>query len=429
MGRGNREEAPDQILGFYAKDPKCDKPAATGFDPRRVEQSEAASVWSTSSVSDPQIPSRVAIIHDWLPEVGGAEKVLEELIRVFPKADLFSLIDFLSERDREFLQGRSVQTTFLQHLPGIRRFYRSCLPVMPLAVEHIDLSPYSLILSSSYAVAKGVITGPEQLHLCYCHSPMRYAWDLQEQYLAQSGNASGFRGLLARALLHYVRIWDTRTSNGVDAFAANSRFVARRIWKVYRRKSCVIYPPVQIPDGVSQAQKRGNFFVSLGRLVPYKRVDLIVEAFRKMPQHELVVIGDGPERSALERNLPGNVSLLGRLPRGAVLNLLMEARALIFAAEEDFGIAPVEAQGLGTPVIALGRGGSEETVRHLQTGLLFPSQSALSICDAVAQFETLDLDPQVLRNHAARFSPENFRSRLSDWTLRQWKRFLARKGS
>jgi glycosyltransferase involved in cell wall biosynthesis len=372
-------------------------------------------------------PEKVAIIHDWLPEIGGAEKVLAELLKVFPRADLFSLIDFIPAGERAFLQGHAVQTTFLQRLPGIRKFYRSCLPVMPLAVEHIDLGRYSLILSSSYAVAKGVITGPDQLHLCYCHSPIRYAWDLQEHYLAQSGNASGLRGFMARALLHYVRIWDTRTSNGVDAFAANSRFVARRIWKVYRRKSRVIYPPVEIASPGPSASKPGNFFVSLGRLVPYKRVDLIVEAFRRMPQHELVVIGEGPERASLERNLPRNVSLLGRLPQNAMLNLLREARGMVFAAEEDFGIAPVEAQALGTPVIALGKGGALETVRDLQTGVLFPDQTVDSLLEAVKKFENLEWRSERLRAQAERFSPERFRLALGEWARGQWQRFIRGK--
>jgi len=257
------------------------------------------------------IPERVAIIHDWLPEVGGAEKVLGEMLNVFPMADLYSLIDFIPEAERGFLHGKHVQTTFLQQLPAVRRFYRSCLPLMPLAVEHIDLSRYQLVLSSSYAVAKGVITGPEQLHLCYCHSPIRYAWDLQEQYLLQSGSSARSSGIFWPVRFCIMYDFGSRTSNGVDAFATNSKFVARRIWKVYRRRSRVIYPPVEATLPPVEGPVTGKpFYLSLGRLVPYKRVDLIVEAFRQMPHLSLIVIGDGPERGGLEKRLPKNVTLL-----------------------------------------------------------------------------------------------------------------------
>ncbi len=370
------------------------------------------------------LPQKVAIIHDWLPEVGGAEKVLGEMLKVFPQADLYSLIDFIPESEREFLLGKQVQTTFLQRLPAVRRLYRAYLPLMPLAVEHIDLARYQLVVSSSYAVAKGVITGPEQLHLCYCHSPIRYAWDLQEQYLLQSGNSRGLRGLLARALLHYVRIWDSRTSNGVDAFATNSRFVARRIWKVYRRRSRVIYPPVEATPPNSRGDvSEKPFYLSLGRLVPYKRVDLIVDCFRKMPHLNLIVIGDGPERTGIEARLPKNVTLLGRQPREVVRQHLQYAKALIFAAEEDFGIVPVEAQALGTAVIAYGKGGACETVIHGKTGILFMEQTVESLRGAIIQADETEFMPDALRRHAARFSPERFRKDLTAWALHKWERF------
>ncbi|MEI6712919.1 MAG: glycosyltransferase [Verrucomicrobiota bacterium] len=371
------------------------------------------------------IPERIAIIHDWLPEVGGAEKVLGEMLNVFPAADLYSLIDFIPESERAFLHGKQVQTTFLQQLPAVRRFYRACLPLMPLAVEHIDLSRYQLVISSSYAVAKGVITGPEQLHLCYCHSPIRYAWDLQEQYLLQSGSSKGVRGFLARALLHYIRIWDSRTSNGVDAFATNSKFVARRIWKVYRRRSRVIYPPVDAAPALTPMRPTAApFYLSLGRLVPYKRVDLIVETFRGMPQLNLIVIGDGPERSTLEKRLPGNIVFLGRQSRQVVLQHLQAAQALIFAAEEDFGIVPVEAQAMGTPVIAYGKGGACETVLHNKTGILFMDQTPESLEAAITCAEQTQFDGEILRQHAAKFSPECFRRDFGNWATHKWKRFV-----
>ncbi|RFC42106.1 MAG: Glycosyltransferase involved in cell wall bisynthesis [Verrucomicrobia bacterium] len=372
------------------------------------------------------LPKRVAVVHDWLPEVGGAERVLGEILNVLPQADVFSLLDFIPASERAFLQGKRIKTSFLQKMPGARRFYRAYLPLMPLAVESFDLSAYDLILSSSYAVAKGLLSGPDQLHLCYCHSPMRYVWDLQEQYLRQTGLNEGLRGFMARALLHYIRLWDCRTPNGVDAFAANSRFVSRRIWKVYRRKSRVIFPPVGLdfaPSALAVTRARA-VYVSLGRLVPYKRVDLLIEAFRAMPERTLHIIGDGPERRRLASGLPSNVRLLGRLSEAAVAEALQAARALVFAAEEDFGIVPVEAQAAGTPVIAYGKGGACETVVHGVTGVLFREQSARAIVEAVEEADQIAFDGEALRGNARRFSPEVFRSALKLWVEEEWASFV-----
>lgn len=372
--RGDREALPNKLL-FRGSGREAE--AETLFSGRELpfdQEARCAALEEGLERGCLPLPSKVAIIHDWLPEVGGAEMVLAELVKVFPQAALFSLIDFIPEAERGFLKGKSVQTTFLQQLPAVRRFYRSYLPLMPLAVEHIDLSPYEMILSSSYAVAKGVITGPEQLHLCYCHSPIRYAWDQQEQYLLHSGNASGLRGFIARALLHYIRIWDSRTSNGVDAFATNSKFVARRVWRVYRRRSRVIYPPVEIglvPEGTGES---GSYYLSLGRLVPYKRVDLIIEAFRRMPDRELVVIGEGPERGRLEKSLPKNVTMLGRQSREVVLALLSAARALVFAAER-FWNRPSGGSGFGDACDCVREGwGARNGVADKNGGLVFGTE-------------------------------------------------------
>jgi glycosyltransferase involved in cell wall biosynthesis len=377
-----------------------------------------------------RLPKRIAIVHDWLPEVGGAERVLGEILQLLPHAHLYSLVDFLPESERAFLRGRRVRTSFLQRLPGARRFYRSYLPLMPLAVEHFDLAGYDLVLTSSYAVAKGVITGPDQLHLCYCHSPPRYAWDLQEVYLRQSQRAAGLKGFLARALLHYIRLWDCRTPNGVDAFAANSRFIQRRIWKVYRRRSRLIYPPVHVGDaeGLHFGKPRTHY-LSLGRLVPYKRVDLLVETFRHHPHQELRVIGDGPERARLEKNLPPNVRFFGRQPQRQVLEALRTAKALLFPAEEDFGLVPVEAQAAGTPVIAYARGGGSESVLEGVTGVLFNEQTVGAISEAIALAETLVFDPNLLRKNAMRFSAEVFRNVLGQWLTSEWSRFRIEKGA
>jgi glycosyltransferase involved in cell wall biosynthesis len=372
------------------------------------------------------LPKRVAVVHDWLPEVGGAERVLGEILNVLPEADVFSLLDFIPASERAFLRGKYIKTSFLQKMPGARRFYRAYLPLMPLAVESFDLSAYDLILSSSYAVAKGLLSGPDQLHLCYCHSPMRYVWDLQEQYLRQTGLNEGLQGFMARALLHYIRLWDCRTPNGVDAFAANSQFVSRRIWKVYRRKSRVIFPPVGLDFELSALPVKQSraVYVSLGRLVPYKRVDLLIEAFRAMPERTLHVIGDGPERRRLASGLPSNVRLLGRLPEAAVVEALQSARALVFTAEEDFGIVPVEAQAAGIPVIAYGKGGACETVVHGVTGVLFREQSARAIVEAVEEADQIVFDVEALRGNARRFSPEVFRCELKSWVEEEWASFV-----
>src|SRR3954466_542444 len=335
---------------------------------------------------------RVAIVHDWLVTFAGAERVLEQLLTVYPDADLYSLIDFVPLEERGFLGGRTVRTSFLQRLPGARRHYRQFLPLMPLAIEQFDLSGYDLVISSSYAVAKGVLTGPDQLHICMCYSPMRYAWDLQHQYLRESGLDRGVRSWIARWLLHRTRNWDARTGAGVDEFVAISRFVARRIRKVYRRESTVIYPPVDV-DGFTPdpGTQREAFYLTVSRMVPYKRIDLIVEAFAGMPERTLVVIGDGPEFRRVRARSAGNIRLLGEQPFPVLLDHLRRARAFVFAAEEDFGIVAVEAQACGTPVIAFAKGGALETVRGFDqpepTGLFFGEQSVAALQSAVDIFE------------------------------------------
>jgi glycosyltransferase involved in cell wall biosynthesis len=371
------------------------------------------------------VPCRVAVVHDWLPQMGGAEKVLAQILKIFPSADVFTLLDFLSAEDRKFLASTKVSTSWVQHLPFARTRYRLYLPLMPLAVEGFDLASYQLVISSSYAVAKGVITGPNQLHLCYCHSPVRYAWDMQEQYLVQSRRNRGLSGMVARMILHYIRLWDSRTPNGVDSFAANSRFVARRIWKVYRRRSRIIYPPV--PRGplgsLMQPVAERKFYVSVGRLVPYKRVDLIVEAFRRMPGRRIKIIGSGPQSESLRARCPRNVEFLGRQPQSVVDHCLSGARGFVFAAEEDFGIAPVEAQAAGTPVVAYGRGGAQESVIDGVTGVLFGSQTPEAIVDAVERAEGIEFSPAVLKSNADRFSEEQFRREITRWVGEEWALF------
>lgn len=277
---------------------------------------------------------RIAIMHDWLPVYGGAERVLEQMLEVYPDADLFSLIDALDDESRKFLKGKPVKTSFVQRLPGGKKYYRQCFPLMPLAIEQFDFSAYDMVISSSYAFAKGIITGPRQLHLCYCHSPIRYAWDLQTQYLKESRLEFGAKSWLVRGLLHFIRMWDSRTSAGVDAFMANSRFIARRIEKVYRREASVVYPPVNVERFTCTAAKE-DFYVTASRLVPYKRMDLVIEAFNAMPEKRLVVIGDGPELSKLRRLAGPNVQVMGWQPHEVLRDHMQRARGFVFGGEED----------------------------------------------------------------------------------------------
>ncbi|WP_028218316.1 glycosyltransferase family 4 protein [Paraburkholderia oxyphila] len=357
---------------------------------------------------------RVAIVHDWLVAYAGSEKVLEQIIQMWPDADLFSIVDFFPEQHRGALGGKHASTSFIQHLPRSKSSFRSYLPLMPLAVEQFDLSGYDLVLTSSHAVAKGVLTGPHQVHVSYVHSPIRYAWDLQHQYLAEAGIKRGFKSWLARSVLHYMRIWDQRTAHGVDAFVANSAFVGRRIRKVYGSDATVVYPPVDV-ERFELGTQHEDFYLIASRMVPYKRIPLIVEAFAAMPEKRLVVIGDGPDFERAQALATPNVTVLGYQPDSVLVDHMQRARAFVFAAEEDFGISVVEAQACGTPVIAFGRGGARETVidshdPELATGLFFEEQSVAAIVDALARFEAhVPFRPEVCRRNAQRFTAERFR--------------------
>lgn len=366
---------------------------------------------------------KIAIIHDWLVTVAGAEKVLAEIIALYPEADLFSLVDFLSESQREVLSGKVAITSFIQSLPKAETKYRVYLPLMPLAVEQFDLSSYDLIISSSHAVAKGVITGPNQLHICYCHSPIRYAWDMQSQYLRESGLEKGFKSWVARILLHRIRNWDCRTANGVDFFVSNSNFVSRRIWKIYRREAETIYPNVSV-DQFSVVDDKDNFYLTASRMVPYKKMDLIVSAFSRMPDKQLVVIGDGPQFYKVKASATSNVKVMGYQEFHVLQDYMQRAKAFVFAAEEDFGIIPVEAQACGTPVIAFGKGGALETVLDGETGLFFYEQTEEAICDAVFRFEKdFQFDAFKIRKHAEKFSDSVFRQKFQKFVSQKYLHF------
>jgi len=353
---------------------------------------------------------KVAVVCDWLVVYAGAERVLEQILKLYPEADLFCLVDFLPNDRRDFILNKKTNTSFIQNLPFAKTKYRSYLPFMPIAIEQLDVSAYDLVISSSHAVAKGILTGPNQIHISYVHSPMRYAWDLQYQYLKQAGLQRGLKSWLARAILHYMRMWDYRTANGVDHFIANSRFIAKRVKKVYGREATVIYPPVDV-SAYTLCEQKEDFYLTASRLVPYKRVDLIVEAFTAMPEKRLVVIGDGPEFGKIKKKAGSNVTLLGYQPFDVLRDKMQKAKAFVFAAEEDFGIIPVEAQACGTPVIAYGRGGALETVIAGRTGLFFHQQTNSDIIKAVDDFQTEEkiFSPRECRENAERFSETTFR--------------------
>jgi glycosyltransferase involved in cell wall biosynthesis len=357
---------------------------------------------------------KIAIIHEWLDSYAGSERVLEQMLLAFPQADLFALCDFLPEEERHFLGGRRPQTSFIQRLPFARKRFRNYLQLMPIAVEQFDLAGYDVVLSSSHAVAKGVITGPGQRHIAYIHSPMRYAWDLQHQYLRQAGLTHGLKSIYTRWLLHKMRLWDQASAARPDTLLANSHYIAERIQKAWRREAAVLHPPVNLAGFPLHTTKEGHFLIA-SRQVPYKRIELVVEAFRGMPEHRLIVVGDGPSASQViaAAGEARNIELRGRVPQAELVRLIQTARAFVFAAEEDFGIAMVEAQAAGTPLIAYGRGGARDIVVEGETGVLFAEQTAEAVREAVQRFIAAPpLSPAACHANATRFSEEAFRAAL-----------------
>jgi glycosyltransferase involved in cell wall biosynthesis len=367
---------------------------------------------------------RIAIVHEWLTTLGGSELVLKEMLAVYPQADLFALVDVLSPGDREALglTGRKVQTTWLQHVPRIGRLYRHLLPLMPHAVRSHRLDGYDVVISNTHAVAHRVRVAPGTVHLVHCHSPMRYAWDLREQYLAEAGLNDGLTGTTARAVLEWIRKGDARAAQAPQAYVGVSEYIRARIQRCYGRSSTLIYSPADVEFftpgagcGVRGAHR--DFYVAASRMVPYKRMPLIAEAFsRLLPDRELVIIGDGPEMPRVRAVAGPNVRLVGTQPREVLRDYLRRARAFVFAADEDFGILPVEAQACGTPVIALGVGGALETVRDGETGLFFGEQTIEAIAAAVRRFEEgPEFTVAACRANAERFSVARFRREFQTW--------------
>ncbi len=367
-----------------------------------------------------------AIVHDWSVGYAGSEKCVESFTNLYPDADIFMLFDFLTDKERKIIfKDKIPSTSFLQTLPFAKNNHRKYLPLFPFAIEQFDLNKYDLILSSSHAIAKGVLTNSNQLHICYCHTPVRYAWDLTHQYLKEAGLTTGIKGFFAKSVLHYLRIWDVAASNRVDYFIANSNYIAKRIKKIYGRDSTVIYPPVDTNKFLCNTVKE-NFYVTASRFVPYKRIDVIVEAFANMPNKKLVVIGEGPDEKKIKLKAKKNIEFIGFQKGESLANYLQKAKAFVFAAEEDFGILPVEALSCGTPVIALNKGGTKETIRNGINGILFQQQNASSIISAVNEFEQKinSFDLNKISESAKKYDRTVFEQKINEFVNKKCNEFF-----
>lgn len=372
---------------------------------------------------------KTAIVHDWLVTYAGSERCVESFTNIWQDADLFTLVDFLDDEERKIiLKEKEASTSFIQNLPFAKNKFRSYISLFPYAIEQFDLSRYDLIISSSHAVAKGVLTHQNQLHICYCHTPIRYAWDFYYQYLQNSGLDKGIKGIILKQILHKIRIWDVVSSNRVDYFIANSNYIAKRIKKIYNRESHVINPPVDI-EKFSCCYEKENYFLAASRMVPYKKMDLIVEAFNKMPDKKLIVIGDGEDFEKIKSNASRNIEFLGYQKSEDLRKYMQKAKAFVFAAEEDFGITVVEAMSCGTPVIALNKGGTAETVEHEKTGILFNNQTPDDIKDAVNLFERKEnlFDPGKLNESVKKYSRDQFEKNIKQFVESKLELFFKNK--
>lgn len=353
---------------------------------------------------------KIAIVHDWFDTPGGAENVVENLLELYPDADLFALVDFFSDENRKkYLKGKKVTTSFIQKLPFSKTKFRNYLPLFPIAIEQFNLDDYDLVISSSHAVAKGVLTGPHQLHICYQYSPMRYAWDMYHTYFKEH-NIGGVKAFILRKVLHKIRIWDVVSSNRVDKFVAISTLIQDRIQKYYRRESHIIFPPVNT-ENFTLCENKEDFYFTASRLVPYKKVKLIVEAFNENGR-ALKVAGSGEQYEEIKRIAKNNIEVLGYCSDDKMVEYMQQAKAFIYAAYEDFGIVPVEAMACGTPVIAYGKGGVLDTVKDEETGILFEEQSIESLNHAIVKFENSSFEPGKVSEHAAYFSTIRFKNKF-----------------
>lgn len=370
---------------------------------------------------------KIALVHEWFNEPGGSEEVVREILHCFPDADVYCLFDFFNQKNRDiYLNGKKTHRSFIQHLPFAKRRYRNFFPLFPYAIERFDLRGYDLILSSSSCVAKGIRHRPGQLHISYCHSPARYVWDLQEDYVraVQAGPAKA----VLRYFFEKLKKWDLASNERVDHFIANSAFVSQRIKNFYGRESTVIYPPVDVTMKHGNLP-RSNVYITVSRLVTYKNIDLIVEAFRRLPDLKLEVAGDGPLRKKIMKNLPPNITYLGYIDDATKHRKLSEAKAFVAAATEDFGISIVEAQSYCTPVIIPSVGGYKETVSQ-KTGVFFHEKT---VEDMVATLRAFDadgriFDPQDFENNIRPFCKERFRSEFKTFVEEKYHEHLTSAG-
>lgn len=371
------------------------------------------------------MPMRVAIIQEWLVTVGGSDKVVKAIADIFPNADIYTLVAKKEVCEELGINWDKVHTSFIQKMPfGIKK-YRSYLPLFPFAVEQFDLRGYDVIISSSHCVAKGVLTKADQLHICYCHSPIRYVWDMYNEYLEETNLTKGFKSWLVRYLLHRIRKWDMLSSFRVDYYISNSNYVAQRIKETYRREATTIHPNIDISH-FELCEQKEDFYLASSRLVAYKKIDIIIEAFNRMPDKKLIVIGGGPNLKKYQELAKENVTVMGYQPFNTLKEKMQKAKAFIFAADEDFGMIPIEAEACGTPVIAYGHGGSLETVSKGKTGLFFHEQSPESIIKAVEDFESMGkvpFDYKSCRKWAEGFSEERFKKEIKDFVETKYKEF------
>ncbi len=377
----------------------------------------------------PFFQNKVALVHDWLTGMRGGEKVLEELCRIFPRADIFTLVHYKGTVSEQIEKHNIIESSIV-NLPFGRKHFRTWLPLFPWGIESFDLGGYNLVVSTSHCVAKGVIPPPDALHIAYLHTPMRYVWDMRSDYLG-STRMNSFARFVAGFTAHYLRNWDIISSSRVDRFISNSNHVRRRIEKYYRRTAKVIHPPVDtdifgIGDGCYE-----DYYLTVSALVPYKRVDIAVEACSRLGVR-LIVVGEGPERKRLERIAGGTVQFKGSLTPEELIGLYQRCRAFLYAGEEDFGITPVEAQASGRPVIAFGRGGILDTVipsGQNPTGVFFYEQTAESLMKALREFDPDRYDPSFIRFNAERFSREKFTSQMIEFIEQAWKDYHSIKDS
>ena len=368
---------------------------------------------------------KIAIVHEWVTVIAGSDICFKIFSEIYPNADLFVLVSDKKSLENLNIDPKRIKNSLIQKLPKARKKWKTYLLLFPFAVEQFDLSEYDVVISSSHAVAKGVLTTANQIHICYIYSPIRYVWDLCHQYLNEANLRKGIKSLFVRFILHYIRNWDVGTANRVDEFVPISNYIEKRVWRTYRRKSYkVIYPPVSTNE-FTLVEKKEDFYLTASRLVPYKKINLIVQAFSQMPEKQLVVIGDGPNFKKINKLATKNVKMLGYQEFGVLKSYMQRSKAFIFIALEDFGIIPVEAQACGTPVIALGKGGSLETVKGKfvdeeikasDTGIFLKEQSVDELLKAIRYFEknAHQFSAKNIRKFAMKFDESIFKQKIRD---------------